>query len=415
MQRFNMNQAKMLRQQGHSIQWIADELGKSARTIHYYLAEPDRDRKKRLYPSKLDPFKDIIRCKLEEDPDRHRGLLFEHLQKLGYRGGISILRDYARMVSAEITLKAVIRYETEPGYQAQVDWKELGKQDVNGKKRKLYAFTMVFGYSRAPFVMHTHCMDQATLHLCHVNAFEYFGGVPREILYDNMKTAFIRDIEGVWKPNKNLLQLAAHYGFRPRRCRVRRPQTKGKVERFISYYGHNFWPRFKDHGLSLDELDEKVLCWIKEISLRKIQDLGESRSERFKREQQVLIPLPMQPFDVRRKTPVKVSRESMIHYLSNWYSVPPRFLGKTLELRVHPRKVMVQLYGEKGFIREFSLLSDKKHQRIYLGNDQAELLLLWNKQNTPKRFQLPPEKRKPDVEIRSPQVFDRLIGNGGAA
>lgn len=415
MQRFNMNQAKMLRQQGHSIHWIADELGKSPRTIHYYLSQPDRDRKVRHYPSKLDPFKDIIRIKLEEDPDRNRGLLFEDILKLGYQGGISILRDHARRVSDGITLKAVLRFETEPGYQAQVDWKELGKQDVNGTRRKLYAFTMVFGYSRAPFVMHTHRMDQATLHHCHVKAFEYFGGVPREILYDNMKTAFIRDSDGVWKANKHLLQLAAHYGFRPRRCRVRRPQTKGKVERFISYYSQNFWPRFRGQGLSLNELDEKVLNWIRDISQRKIQDIGESRSERFKREHNVLIPLPLHPFDVCKKAPVKVSRESMIHYQSNWYSVPPRFLGKTMELRVHPRKPIVQLYYEKSFIREFSLLQDKKHQRIYFGDDQKELLQLWDKQNTPKRYQISPEKYKPIVEIRSPQVFDCLIGDGGAA
>ncbi|MBN1472657.1 MAG: transposase [Syntrophaceae bacterium] len=151
-----------------------------------------------------------------------------------------------------------------------MDWKVHGTRIVDGKKQKLYAFSLVFGFSRDPFVIHTLRMDQAMFLACHVKAFEHFNGVPREILYDNMKTAFIMDAEGRWKPNRHLVAFANYYVFIPRRCKVRRPQTKGKVERFIEYYANNFWLRVKNDELRLDWLNEKVLAWITTIRQKPI-------------------------------------------------------------------------------------------------------------------------------------------------
>ena len=110
---------------------------------------------------------------------------------------------------------------------------------------------MVLGFSRKAFVHFTTRMDSATLLACHALAFAYFEGVPREILYDNMRTAFHPDDEGIWRPTKRLLALAVHYGFTPKRCRVRRPETKGKVERTIGYLDSNFWPCMDGEVLSL--------------------------------------------------------------------------------------------------------------------------------------------------------------------
>ena len=232
-----MHEAQVLRREGFKVRDIAEQLGKSERTIYTYLSSAPRVRKKRTYVSKLDDFKSFIDSVLEEDPNYNRVVLFERIQSIGYTGGITILREYAAQKSKQILTQAVIRFETEPGKQAQVDWKILGKREIGGKVQNLYAFVMVFGYSRAPFVMHTTSMDQSTVLACHAKAFEYFRAIPHEILYDNMKTAFIYDrLQERWKVNKHLLSLATHYGFRPLRCRVRRPQTKGKVERFIDYY-----------------------------------------------------------------------------------------------------------------------------------------------------------------------------------
>ena len=263
-----MNEAKSLRLQGMKIKDIAETLGKSERTIIHTSQILQGKRKMREYVSILDPYKPYIDNILKDDPDYNRSVIFDRIKKLGYTGSTTILRDYAAIKANEYKEKAVIRFETEPGFQAQVDWKVHGTRIVDGQKKKLYAFVMVFGYSRAPFVIHTTCMDQSTLLACHVLAFSYFNGVPQEILYDNMKTAFLFN-NGFWKVNPKLLSFANHYGFVPRRCRVRRPQTKGKVERFIDYYSNNFFLTAKENCLEINTLNEGVLNWIKEINKRK--------------------------------------------------------------------------------------------------------------------------------------------------
>ena len=409
-----MHEAKMMRQQGKKIRQIAEALGKSERTIHYYLSQPTRRRKKRKYTSKLDPFKPYIDTILEEDPSINREVLLRNLRKQNYEGGITILREYAAAKAAEVTRKAVIRFETEPGYQGQVDWKVLGTQNVDGREQKLYAFVMVFGYSRAPFVIHTTSMDQETLLMCHVLAFMYFGGVPAELLYDNMKTAFIYyGQEEKWKPNKHLLALASHYGFTPRRCQVRRPQTKGKVERFIHYYENNFWVEQKNRSLCLDELNEAVLEWIERINDKAIGGLGESRKERFSHEKHFLTPLPQHAFDCRCQENVQVSREALVRVKSNWYSVPPAYIGRELTLRVDPLSRQAELSDGQQTVRTFNVDLDHKNRRYYLPEHRKALRALWSRQFDPKKRkrQLP----TPDVSVRSPGQYDRLFELEGAA
>ncbi len=409
-----MHEAQMMKRQGKKIIQIAEHLGKSERMIHYYLSEPSRPRKKRTYTSKIDPFKPYIDTILDEDPTFNREVLLRNLRKQKYRGSITILREYAAAKAAETTTKAVIRFETEPGYQAQVDWKLLNTQQIDGKLRKLYAFVMIFGYSRKPFVIHTTSMDQATFLMCHVLAFSYFGGVPSEILYDNMKTAFIYSTaEEKWRPNKHLLELARHYCFTPRRCQVRRPQTKGKVERFIHYYENNFFIEHKGRELSLDELNETVLAWIEEINAKPIQGLDESRNTRFVREKSFLIPSPEKVFDCRPAEQVMVSRESLVRVKSNWYSVPPVYIGKKLTLRIDPLSSHAEIYHSESLIRGFMLNLEEKNQRFYLTEHQNALKALWEKQFSPKtiRKSLP----MPEVSTRSPLCYEKLFLLEGTA
>jgi hypothetical protein len=136
-----------------------------------------------------------------------------------------------------------------------------------------------------------------------------------------MKTAFVCDAEGRFHPNKRLLALAHHYGFVPKRCQIRRPQTKGKVERAIGYLAGNYWPRVKDFDLSVEELNETVLTWLTEVDKDTLRDFGESRNERFAKEMPYVNPLPAVPFDYRQPEELLVSRESCITYPTNRYSV----------------------------------------------------------------------------------------------
>ena len=399
-----MNEAKSLRLQGFKITEIAKMMGKSERTIYKYLSEPARKRKKREYISLLDPFKPFIDTILEDAPDYNRAVLLERLKKQGYKGSITILRDYAAEKSAEINQKAVIRFETEPGFQAQVDWKVHGTRIVDGRKQKLYAFAMVFGYSRAPFVIHTTSMNQATLLACHTLAFSYFGGVPKKILYDNMKTAFIFD-NGNWKVNRRLLSYANHYGFIPRRCRVRRPQTKGKVERFIDYYSNNYFLQAKEPPLNLAELNEGVLSWIKSINRKTIRYLGESRKQRFELEKHFLIPLPETEYNCRTSVELKVSNESLILYKTNRYSVPPVMIGKTVELRIDPFLPKAEVFWNEKFIRDIQLEMDNKNMRLFRDEDRKALYELWELQ------QFKQARKKcvsTSVTTRSPADYEKL-------
>lgn len=397
-----MLQAKLLRQQGFKVREIAEQIGRCERTVYTYLKQEVFSHRRKSRESKLAPFYAFIDNILQKSPDYNRILIFESLKKQGYTGGITILRDYCAKKVEENTRQAVIRFETEPGLQAQVDWKVLGKQMVDGKLQKLYAFVMVLGFSRFPFVMFTTSMKQSVLLHCHQQSFKAFGGVPKEILYDNMKTAWVCDSDGVFHPNKALLHFANHTSFIPRRCRLYRPQTKGKVERFIDYLTGNFWPQVQKTELTLDELNTSVSKWICAISTKQIRELQESRVQRFEREKTVLQSLA-EDYDCRETIDVKVNRESFITFKTNRYSVPPDFVGKMLTLRVDPLGSRASLYDSDKLLRSFELQETGSRQKVYLEQDKQAIYAAWEKQNRPQH------KKDPDVDTRSPGLYDQLF------
>ncbi len=409
----DMIKAHLLKEQGYKQHEIAEKLGVTDRTVRNYLKSAPRQRKNRDYSSKLDPYRGFIKALIEEKPFYNCELLLPRLRNMGFTGGISILRDYVGSLRARILTEAVIRFETEPGFQAQMDWKELGRSWIDGRYQKLYMFTMSLGFSRRGFIHFTTSMKQSVLHACHVMAFEYFGGAPREILYDNMKTAFLCDSEGNFYPNRKLLGFAHHYGFTPKRCMVRRPQTKGKVERFIGYVQTSFLPRIEGDTFTLDELNEAGLRWLAEIDEKPIRDLGENRMERFIRELPHLQALPGQAYDSREIHEVRVDVESHIHFETNRYSVPPEYIREYLTLKVDLlRREGELLYGDLS-IRHFPLTDPGAHAKITTGSDREALYRLWEKQRA-RRLQREQRKTKTrvanqEVEVRSPAQYDRLL------
>ena len=409
-----MLEARILQAQGYTQLQIAEELGVTDRTVRTYLKARPCARKKPVRPSKLDPFKAFLEQQLEKNPSYNGELLYERIVAQGYGGKKTVMKAYLAQVRRTLNNQAVLRFETEPGRQAQVDWKEFGRQWVDGHETKLYAFVMVLGYSRMPFIRFTTDMRQSTLLACHALAFAYFGGVPKEILYDNMRTAFEPDTEGVWHPTRRLAACAVHYGFVPQRCRVRRPETKGKVERLIGYLDRNFWARIEALvPYTLGALNEKVLGWIDEISTKPLEELQESRTTRFKQEQPLLSPLPADCFDVRDPVPLSVSRESTVCYETNRYSVPPQYIGTTLQMLIHPLHRNVALMGPQGLIRSFPLESPGSHSTVFFPEDRTHLLARWkHEQNRVQGWRAPRKKvAKPwiDVDVRAPSAYDALI------
>jgi transposase len=175
-----------MRNNGYSIRRIARELGISRNTVRKALGMVSSPKYERgPMPSKLDPFKDYLKKRIEEHALSAARLLQEIIP-MGYSGKITILQEYLRTIREDQT-DAVERFETPPGLQAQVDWSVCGSVETDDGVKKLYLFVMVLGYSRAIYVEFTASSDVLTLIRCHMHAFECFGGYPREMLYDNMK------------------------------------------------------------------------------------------------------------------------------------------------------------------------------------------------------------------------------------
>jgi transposase len=182
-----------LSSQNLSISEIARQTGFDRKTVKKYLQlktlpEPQKRPGRK---SKLDPYKPYILKKLEEGPYT-AARLYREIKEMGFDGGMTIVKDFVRKVRPEQGIPAVLRYETKPGVQSQVDWAEMGTVEVDGKVKKLFCFNMILGYSRMRYVEFTLSIDTPTLIQCHMNAFEYFGGFTQEILYDNMKQVVIK-------------------------------------------------------------------------------------------------------------------------------------------------------------------------------------------------------------------------------
>jgi transposase len=197
-------------------------------------------------------------------------VLLRELRSLGYAGGYSILKDHLAILRPVATPEPLIRFETDPGRQLQCDFATIRR----GRDR-LSVFIATLGWSRASYVEFVTDERLATLLGCHERAFYFFGGVPREVLYDNMRTV-VSDRDhygpGLHRYNRTFLDFAHHYGFLPRLCRPYRAQTKGKVERFIGYLRKSFYiplaSQLSREGLKVDRdtANARVGTWLREVA-----------------------------------------------------------------------------------------------------------------------------------------------------
>jgi transposase len=233
---------RQMYQDGLSITEIARRTGKDRKTIRKWVQRDDLPkRQKRSSYSILDPFKPFIQKKMRAGV-LNAAKMCRLLKEQGYTGKERIIRAYMSPLRPMVDSPATVRFETEPGRQAQVDWAEFGKVEVDGEVRTLYAFIMVLAYSRMLYVEFTTSTEMATFLRCHINAFRFFGGVPKEILYDNLKSVVKdRDENGRPRFNERFLDFAAYYGFQPRACLPYHAWTKGKVERPVRYLRENFF------------------------------------------------------------------------------------------------------------------------------------------------------------------------------
>ncbi len=265
---------KILKRQGYSIRGIARELGISRNTVREYL----RTGKQPVYSSrprrktKLDAFRSYIQERvIAAKPGWIPATVMEReIHELGYQGSIRTLRNYLVELKPMAKPDPVVRFETEPGQQMQVDWGVFRRG-----RDPLSAFVASLGWSRYSYVEFVTDERFETLKACHENAFAYFQGVPKEILYDNMKTVIQQRNaygSGLHRFHPGLWDLAKQTGFTPRLCQPYRARTKGKVERFIGYLRHSFYvplvAQLKQAGLTLDveTANIEVLKWLRDVA-----------------------------------------------------------------------------------------------------------------------------------------------------
>ncbi|WP_456374135.1 IS21 family transposase [Methanocaldococcus sp.] len=290
-----------LYKQGYSMRAISRMTGIDRRTISKRLKENKyKPREKVLHKSKLDPFKEYIKERIVSGlPERIPStVIFQEILEMGYEGKIRILQSYMSKLYnnfLEFKEEKLIRFETSPGEQAQVDWTL-----IKGGKNKIYAFVMILGYSRYAYVHFTGDMKYETFEACHLKSFEFFGGIPKTILYDNLKSVVIkRNAYGAscHKFNEKFLEFSKEYNFTPILCKPYRAKTKGKVERFIGYLKRNFYiplkAKLKNSSLKIDIdlLNTQIFRWLEVVSNR-IHGTHKSKpKELFMKERELLLPL----------------------------------------------------------------------------------------------------------------------------
>ena len=307
--------------QGVSIAALAAQLGIGRRTIHRWirLGQLDRDvdagevryRRRPAKSHKLDPYKPILLARLAAYPELTATRLFAEIKAAGYTGAYDAVKVFVRASRPRPPEDPVVRFETPPGQQAQVDFAEF--RLPWGKR---YALLVVLGYSRLLWLRFVERQDMRTLFAGLEEAFAFFGGVPRELLFDQMKAVITRDLRlegGSLVTNAEFVRFAAHWGFTPRACRPYRARTKGKVERPIRYVRESFFYAREFTGDA--DLNDQVHRWLTSVANLRIHGTtGEPPLHRFQAGEAALLqPLAPRPYHSLTLLPRKPAEQRRVH------------------------------------------------------------------------------------------------------
>ncbi len=346
------NQIIQLYQGGRSIRGIARQLGISRHQVSRVLAGYHQDRQagsrgalpppKRKRSSRLDEYEAPLVQLLQRYPDLTAVRAHEELSQLGFTGGYGIVKRRLHALRGARQSEWVPRFETGPGVQAQMDYSTYTLDFTSEGRRRVELFSYLLAYSRRQYLNFVESQDFTTTLREHIRAFEYLGGVAATCLYDNFKVVVTRYDGDEPVYNTRFLGFATHYGYRPVACRPRRSQTKGKVERPFHYVETNLLNGRTFH--SLEHLNDVLRWWLREkADVRIHRETNERPLDRYQRERTHLIPLPPQPYDTAEVVYRCVSVEGFIVYCQNRYSVPWRYIGLTLPIRITDQELIV--YG----------------------------------------------------------------------
>ena len=330
-----------LSHEGYGLRKIARTLKLSRDSVKRYRDNPNPPRPVIVRTSKLDPFKNEIQKYLEQDPSVSGAVLYQRLKPQGYTGGRSILGEYLQQIRPK-KKRAYIRFESPPGEQFQIDWGHFGSLTYGKTPRKLYGLAVIEAHSRILYAEFTHSQKQEALHQGLLNAFRFLQGTPREIVTDNMLTAVLEREGSLIRFNEAFLDFLRPFRITPKACHPYQPHEKGKIEKGgIHYLRHNFWPlrTFTD----LFDINRQLWHWLDtQANCRLHGTTGERPVDRFN--PQALQPLPEFTPDCRETLSVKVHSDFAIRFDSNFYSVPPWAIGKTVIVKADYQTITIYLH-----------------------------------------------------------------------
>jgi transposase len=317
-----------------------------------------------------DPYLEFIRQTLEAYPRLRASRLFEMIRARGYQGSVVHLRRVvARMRPS--TREVFLDLRTFPGEQGQVDWAHFGEVRVGRARRRLSCFVLVLSWSRALVVEFFFDQTLENFIRGHVRAFEQVGGVPRVLLYDNLRSAVLERRGDAIHFHPRLLELCAHYHFEPRPCRPGRGNEKGRVERAIRYVRESFFAART--FTTLEDLNRQARCWRDEVAHRRPWPGDDTRTveNAFAEEQTMLLPLPVHPFASDLLLPVQTGKTIYVRFDLNDYSIPPSAVGRPVVVAASDTEVRV-LEGSREIARHrrsydrHEKITDPAHQRALL-------------------------------------------------
>jgi len=344
------------RDEGLSQREIAQQLGHSRKTIKkalelgippgYRLTKP------RPKPT-IEPYKKIIDQWVNENKTTRRKQrmtalkMYERLcDEYGFTGHYSTVVRYINEASVR-SQEVFMPLAFEPGQEAQVDWHEAVIY-LNDIEKKVYVFCMKLCFSKAPFVRAYESMQIECFLDGHVRAFEYFGGVPKRIAYDNLKTAVTKILlNGKRKLNKRFKELRSCYLFDTRFCNIAHGNEKGDVENLAKRSERQFFSPIP-HVCSMDELNDKLLADCKLELLRKAPapHAGKTINDLYEEEKQNLYELPPQKFDACRRISTFADKQLLVRVDTNRYSVPSEYGYQACLIKVFVDRVEIYIRHE---------------------------------------------------------------------
>lgn len=365
-----------IRRLAHAEGWpvgtIAVELG-----VHHEVVERVLDpasatpRERPPRPSKLDPYKPFIARTLDKHPRLRATRIFHMLRRRGFRGSAKIVRRYVADVRPRPRVEAHLVCERLPGEQAQVDWGKVGTLVVPGGTRVLWVFLMSLAYSRHRYAELVLELGVESLRRSLLRAVCFFGGTPREWLFDNTKAVVVERFGDAKRFQRDLLDFAAAFHVKPRLCRPRRPTDKGGVERGIRDLKEAFFAARTIR--SIEQGNRDLVDFIQEtVSARKHpRQPTRTVHDVWEEERALLLPLPAQLPSADLVTPVRVDKTASVRLATNLYSVPPTYAGGALTL-VADDDVVRLLDGNVEVARHarswgrHQRIDDLEHRRVLL-------------------------------------------------